>query len=115
MEAGKLRHRVTIQKKDKVQDPISGEILFEWVDIWKDIPASIDYLSVRDYMGGLTASQTPQAKITARITIRYRDGINAEMRILHKNKIFDIKGLLQDNNLGLEYITIPVSEGTNLG
>lgn len=115
MESGKLRHRVTIQVKDESQDPVSGEILFLWKDLWKDIPAKIDYLSARDYMGLLIASQTPHSKVTARITIRYREGLNAEMRIIHKDKIFDIKGLLQDNNSGLEYITIPVSEGTNLG
>lgn len=111
MNAGELRHRITVQKKDKVQNPITGEIIYNWVNVWEYLPAKIQYLSVREFI----AASAPQSKITARITIRYRDNLDAEMRILHRNKIYNIQGLLPDNDSGLEYITIPVSEGTNDG
>lgn len=37
------------------------------------------------------------------------------MRITHRGKVYNIAGVLPDNMSGLEYITLPVSEGVNDG
>lgn len=107
MRSGELRHPIVIQSAERSQDPDTGEITETWVDIqYRPIWARWEWLSVRDFM----AAQAGQSQITARVTIRYRDGLNHKMRILYRGKIYNIEGLLPDAESGLEYITIPVSE-----
>lgn len=43
--------------------------------------------------------------------MRYRDGLLPTMRILYRNKVYSIHGVLPDPDSGLEYLTLPVSEG----
>jgi SPP1 family predicted phage head-tail adaptor len=54
-------------------------------------------------------------KVVARITIRYRENINATMRVVHKGKAYNIEGVLPDPDSGMEYLTLPVSEGVSDG
>lgn len=110
MRAGKLRHKVTIQAPGLTQDPVSGEMLPGWTD-FASIWASIEPLSARDFI----AAQANQSEITARIVIRYREGILPTMRILHRGRVYAIQGVLSDAKSGLEYLTLPVSEGVSQG
>jgi SPP1 family predicted phage head-tail adaptor len=110
MQAGKLRHRVTIQKPSRRQDPVTGASISGWVDVAK-VWASIEPLSARDFI----AAQGVQSEVTARIVMRYRDDVRASMRILHRNRIYNISGVLPDQDSGREYLTLPVSEGVNDG
>lgn len=110
MRAGKLRHKVTIQAPGLVQDPVSGEMLPGWTD-FASAWASIEPLSARDFI----AAQANQSEITARIVIRYRPGILPTMRVLHRGKVYAIEGALPDADSGLEYLTLPVSEGVSDG
>ena len=110
MDVGKLRHRVTIQKQVKTQDALTGEMVVSWADL-KQAWASLEPLSVREFI----ASQTTQSKVTARVTMRYDAEVNASMRIIYRGKIYNIEGVLADKKSGLEYITLPVSEGVNIG
>ena len=116
MRAGTLRHRVRIESFDYVrdesgeviQDPSTGEELREWVEV-ATVPASIEPLSAREFI----AAQATQSKVSVRIVIRYRDDLNAAMRIVHGNKIYNPAGFLADKNSGREYLTIPASEAVN--
>jgi SPP1 family predicted phage head-tail adaptor len=110
IEAGKLRHRITIQAPGLTQDPVTGEMPPGWTD-FASVWASIEPLSARDFI----AAQANQSEITARIVIRYREGILPTMRILHRGKVYAIQGALPDAKSGLEYITLPVSEGVSDG
>ena len=110
LSPGKLRHVITIQALTHKQDSF-GAVKKEWLDVDKNVPAAIEYLSVREFLN----SQAMQSKVSARITIRHRPSLRADMRILHRGKIYNIVGILPDLVSGLEYITIPVTEGTNEG
>lgn len=110
MRAGKLRHRVTIQAPGMTQDPNTGEMLTGWAD-WATVQASVEPLSAREFI----AAQAAQSEVTARIVIRYRDGVLPTMRILHRGLIYNIQGVLPDADSGREYITLPVSAGVNDG
>jgi len=110
MKAGKLRHRVTIQSPDITQNPVTGEMDNVWAEV-ATVWASVEPLSVREFM----ASAATQSEISARITIRYREGIAANMRILYRGQAYNIEGVLADPNSGLEYLTLPVSAGVNDG
>lgn len=113
LSAGKLRHRITIQQPRQQQDPNTGAIRTVWVDFATDVAAAIEPLSVREFI----ASQQMQSQITARITIRYRAGLTAQMRILQPStgRIYNPAGWLTDPDSGREYVTAPCSEGTNAG
>lgn len=111
LSAGRLRHRIDIQSKQQSQDPVTGEITEAWVTVWPNVPAAIEPLSAREFI----AAQAVQSQVVARITIRYRDGLDASMRILHKGKVYNPAGFLADKDSGLEYLTIPVTQGVNQG
>lgn len=111
LSAGRLRHRIDIQQRAHVQDPVTGEMVPGWANVWTAVPASIEPLSAREFI----AAQATQSQVVARITLRYREGLDASMRIVHKGAIYNIAGLLPDKSSGLEYFTIPVSSGANQG
>lgn len=111
LKAGRLRHRVDIQARQDVQDPNTGDVTPTWVTVWPNVPAAIEPLSAREFI----AAQAVQSQVVARITMRYRQGLDASMRILHKSTVYNIAGLLPDKDSGLEYFTVPVSAGVNNG
>lgn len=107
--AGKLRHRVTIQEPVEIRDSV-GDVVIEWDDV-ATVWAAVEPLSVREFIAG----QAMQSQVTARITIRQREGLTASMRILHKGRIYNPQGWLSDPESGLEYLTAPCTEGVNDG
>lgn len=110
MRAGKLRHRVKIQRfTTGAQDPLTGDITADWVDL-ATVWASVEPLSVREFI----QSSAGQSQLTARITMRHRD-VQASDRILFRDKVYNVTGVLADPKSGLEYITCPCTEGVNDG
>lgn len=123
LEAGKLQHRVRLEKYDYVRDsngqpvqnPETGETPREWVEV-ETVWAEIVPISGREFL----QSQALQAQVTARIVIRHRDDVEPNMRAVHVRKnrpdvVYNIKGVLADPETGLEYLTLPVSTGTGNG
>lgn len=108
LEAGKLRHRVTIQEPVETQDQQTGAMDVVWTDITK-VWSAIEPLSAKEFI----AAQSEDSEVTTRITIRYRADINEKMRLYHpaKNTYYNIKGILSDKDSGLEYLTLPCSQG----
>lgn len=105
MQAGKLRHFVTLQRNDQKQDPKTGAMLDHWVDV-APLWASVEPLSVRDFI----AAQAAQSVISHRVTIRFRAGVHAGMRVLHGAAVYRVLGALPDPRSGREYLTLPCSE-----
>lgn len=112
MKAGRLRHRVRIESLEDlrdssgevIQDPQTGEITRAWVlvtEVW----AAVEPLSAREFI----QSAATQSAVTVRITIRYREDLDASMRLLHNGRVYQIAGLLPDADSGLEYLTIPAA------
>ena len=115
IEAGRLRHRISLQRKIQTQDATTGAVTETWQEVAK-LWAAIEPLSAREFI----QSQTMQAQIVARIVIRHREDIDATMRAVHQrpgkpDKIYNIHGVLADKDSGLEYLTLPVSAGVNQG
>lgn len=114
LDAGRLRHRVKIQYLETLMDSAgntqddNGELLQEWMElgvVW----AAIEPLSAREFV----SAQAEQSKVVAKIIIRHRNDIDPSMRIYHQaqDKYYNIEGILTDKDSGLEYLTLPVSEG----
>lgn len=110
MQAGKLRHRVTIKQPVRSQSPATGAVTETWqkvADVWAEVSPS----SAREF----TAAMAVQSEITTRITIRYRPDITSKHRIEYRGKIYNVEGVLPDPVSGLDYLTLPCSEGVNNG
>jgi SPP1 family predicted phage head-tail adaptor len=107
--SGKLRQWIDIESKTISRDS-DGELVESWM-FYRRVPASIEPLSVREFI----TANTLKSKVTTRITIRSIDSINATMRIMHNSIIYNIEGILRDNITGLEYMTLACSHGTNDG
>jgi len=116
MRAGSLRHFVSIEKPVTVKSE-TGDPVVTWQTVAKDIPAEIAPLSVREFIAGAVGPLASQ--LTAKITIRYMDGIDATMRIKHRRgrttDLYNIAGALSDPKSGREYLVFPVSRGVNDG
>lgn len=123
LEAGRLRHRVRIERfdylrdsnGDAVQDPNTGEIARDWVEV-ATVWAAIEPLSAREFI----QSQATQSQVTTRIVIRQRDDVDAGCRLIHvrsgrEDVIYNPAGVLADPDSGLEYQTLPCSQGVNQG
>lgn len=118
IDSGRLCHRVSIQRYvylldsngDVLQDPNSGATTQVWEEQAK-VWAAIEPASAREFI----ASQAVQSKVTGKIIIRHRADLLPTDRIVHNGKIYQIEGILSDKDSGLEYQTIPVSEGVNDG
>lgn len=84
MEAGNLRHRITLQRPaggDK-SDPNGAT---EWED-WCTVNASVLPLRGRE----LWEAQAAQSTIDHRVILRWREGVKRSMRIRLGSRIFEV-------------------------
>ena len=77
MRAGHLRHRLTFQTASIARDAY-GEADKTWSDTFT-VWGSVIPVRAREYQEG----RQLQADVTHRVKVRYRSGINTEMRIKH--------------------------------
>lgn len=114
LSAGRLRHRLILEKRESDQNQTSGEAVFDWTEVARPW-AAIEPLSVKDFI----ASRGERSEVTDRITIRYRHDINPQMRLIHNTSsgqvIYKILGILPDPDSGREYMTLAVSQGVSKG
>jgi len=104
LEAGKLRHKVQLQSITTTRDEFGG-VVKAWATVANTF-ADISYVSGKEYI----VSGQLKAPITARLTIRKRANVDATMRVLYGNTVFDIQTVLPDLNMN-EYLTLMCSEG----
>jgi SPP1 family predicted phage head-tail adaptor len=104
--AGSLRHRVTLQQPVQSRNETTGEAIDVWVAV-DEVWAAVEPLSAREFI----QSAALQAEVVARITIRYRSDLLPTWRIVHGDKTYSIEGILADKESGVEYLTLPVSQG----
>lgn len=91
MQAGLLRKRLTIQQRSQVQDTY-GQPLTSWVDVatvWGEVVPTSGNESL--------SSEAVQSSETHLVTIRYRQGVTAKMRIKYGIRLFDIQSVLDEN------------------
>ncbi len=103
MEAGKLRHRIGLERyQTGGQDPETGWALpAAWVEFGKAW-AEVTPVSAKE----LIAAAATHVKYNTRIKIRYRSDIDEKDRINFRGKLYNITGIQPDPNSGLEYLTI---------
>jgi SPP1 family predicted phage head-tail adaptor len=93
MNAGQFRHRIDIQRPITIKDEI-GQEKTSWEDV-KKVWARIITMQGREYF---EAASTQNERIT-RFIVRYTTGIDESMRIVHKEKVYEIESVINDNEL----------------
>lgn len=109
IHAGKLRHRVTIQRlvAGSPQQKASGEPDRSW-STYLSVSASIEPVTGREPF----LAQAIHAEVTHKIRIRYRTGITAEMRVVFRSRLFDIQAVLNWEERNTELLLL-CKEGVN--
>ncbi|ABR86153.1 TPA: phage head closure protein [Pseudomonas aeruginosa] len=92
MNAGRLRHPLNLQRVEVVQDPVTGEVIEDWVTVSREW-ASIEGVSGREFL----AASAEQAETTYRITIRFRDDLDATWRLVSGATTYGIEAILPGN------------------
>ncbi len=87
MNAGKLRHKIALLKKETITNP-SGYSSESW-QIVAEVWAMIEGLKGKEYF----AAAAINAQSQVRMTIRYKIGINADMRIRHNTTEYEIRSI----------------------
>lgn len=99
MNAGRLRHTITLQKYTKTPDGEGG-----WDKTWNDtvtsVRASVEPLLGREY---LMAGQI-QERVTTRIRMRYRTDVTGEWRVKHGNRIYEIDSVMNPREMNRETV-----------
>lgn len=86
MRAGKLNKKVTIEAPATATSQAGGTTT-KWQPVAENIWAAIEPLRGREWFdAGGTHSE-----VDTRIRIRWRPGINSSMRVVYKERIFDIQ------------------------
>lgn len=88
MNAGKLRHRVTIQELVRADDGYGGII-----ETWQDV-ATV-WAAVEPLRGSERyRAQQVQAELSHKVTMRYQAGVKPQMRLLHNGRVLNIEAVI---------------------
>lgn len=88
MRIGDLRHRAILQKKEIAQD-----VLMQQSEIWINIAtvwSAIEPVSGREYF----AAKQINDELSAKITIRYRNYVTPDMRVVYDTRVFEILSII---------------------
>lgn len=118
-----MNHLVNIEQRGPdTKDPTTGAAVPNWIPFKVQVFCDIEALSAREYL----QSRADQSEVSARITIPFIRGLDSvgdvefNMRIVgvckcHEGRIYNPKGVLEDNITSQEYVTLPCSQGVNDG
>lgn len=109
MRAGQLRKRIRLQQRSSAQDS-SGEQVHVWSDV-ATVWAEISPVTGRE----LQAAGAVQQEASHTVTMRYRAGLDASMRILYGTRIFNIVAPPIDEDERHRQFTVLCSERLNEG
>ena len=97
MRAGKLNKKVSIEAQASVTTT-DGGTKPAWTEIASGVWAAIEPLGGKEWV---TAGGT-QSEANHRIRIRYLSGIKTSMRVVHKDRFFDIQYVADVRSEGRE-------------
>jgi len=96
MQAGKLRHRVTLQEKSVSRNAYHDEVV-SWSDV-ATVWAEIQPLEGREFF----ESQRLGAEQPSWIRIRHRSDVTPSMRVVRGSVTYDIETVVDVDGLGKE-------------
>jgi SPP1 family predicted phage head-tail adaptor len=106
--ASKLRHRITVQRKDRIRDAF-GDPVVQWTDVctvWAEV---VDRTGKQVY----DTEQDIDA-VTTRVRIRFRTDIEPQMRVVYNGNFYEIHAVMDLNGRG-DFIELVCQRGVNDG
>jgi len=100
MQAGKLRHRVTIEQPTETQDAY-GSVVQSWATL-ATVWAAIEPVTGRERFA--TTGDVRYAENEVHIRIRYRDDITPKMRVVHGSDVYNIRAVMDRWGRGQELL-----------
>ena len=104
----RLRHRLTLQTVAYTQDATTGEQIASWTNWLADEPAEVVPLSGKEFI----AAGANQAQVDARMTIRWRSGVEPTMRVVFDGQNYELTAILPDPT-NRRWLTLMVARGVN--
>jgi SPP1 family predicted phage head-tail adaptor len=103
MEAGKLNRKIRLQFLTVTKNP-DATLVETWADVAgaSFVPASLEPLKGREYFQA--AAMT--AENTIPVTIRYRPGVTAALRVLYGTRILNIRHVLNVEERNVKLILL---------
>ncbi len=95
MKPGRMRYRIVLEENAGSQDEY-GNVTDEWIDVctvWADIVP----VSGREYL----AAEQNMSETQFKIYIRYRDGVNAKMRVREGTHVYELLSVLGNHRSGM--------------
>lgn len=105
MEAGALKHLVSIQLLSSAQNATTGIVTPAWTEL-AAVWANVRPQSAKE---NIAAGERVE-KMMAVITIRHISGIKPSMRVVHGARTYSIEGIVSDALSGTEALHLQVSE-----
>ena len=111
MRAGKLRHRVDIERPVVCEaDSDRGGTSIRWVPWLEREPAEIVPLSGREFI----AADAKQSSVIARCTVRARTGYEPKQRLRHDGVLYGVVAVLPDPTFR-RHVTLMLEAGVSDG
>lgn len=111
MNIGRLRHLCVLYSKDTTRDPDNGSSLEQYTlfsRVYADIASSDTWRGGKE----IFLAETLNAEVTHIITIRYLNGVKADMRLTYENVNYDIKAVI-DSDVKHELLTLLATTGVS--
>ena len=106
MLAHRLRHRVTVQELNEIQDSNTGAVTYAWETAILDDGTILDAVPAEVLTGPgreFVQSGATQGEIAARINMRWFPGLTQKHRILWDTNIYNITSIETDITARQEY------------
>lgn len=114
LNAGKYRHRITIQRKVEIRDPVTGYRDWVWSDLVANVPAEWKAGPGREYL----ASESLRSEVQGRFLTRWSPdlaAVRASDRALWDGQVYDIKSDPLTDETARREVTLMVARGVNDG
>lgn len=91
MSSGKLHHRITIETKTRTGDSGGGgSVAWTAVEtVWADVTPISGFKRMQ--------SEQMQARVTHKVTMRYRTDVDISMRLKWGTRLFSIRSAINDS------------------
>lgn len=98
MRAGRLRHRVVLQRRGPGNDS-HGQPDGAWTTVLKAW-AAVEPLSGRELLAAMEAGAT----VTHRVRLRWRDGVLPVDRVLHRDRALEVESVIDVDERRIELV-----------
>lgn len=107
-DLGRLRHRLVLQRRNPVADGGGGEDGDPWAapNVVATVWGAVEPLSGAERLSAMRL----EGQVTHKITIRYRSGVDSDMRIVMGTRSFNIRAVM-DVGERRRYLELLCQEG----